>query len=225
MPVPAPPQALDDGLLPRHTLTAKPLPLAPAAPPSDITRLDPPTPLAASPASPPSPPNMEATVPRTFPVRPFFLLLLCLCLLLAIGTVLALYLPNLKPHTAVPEPTPPPPALVTEDRDSQENPIPSGPIDLIRSLGDQVADRNEEAVNNIQADLANPLASPEPTTAPPDSSDLRALAALAKEVEETRSSQPDPDTPPPSTITHLKNGGTLEKMEDDWLPPGVVRSE
>ncbi len=168
---------------------------------------------------------MEATVPRTFPVRPFFLLLLCLCLLLAIGTVLALYLPNLKPHTAVPEPTPPPPALVTEDRDSQENPIPSGPIDLIRSLGDQVADRNEEAVNNIQADLANPLASPEPTTAPPDSSDLRALAALAKEVEETRSSQPDPDTPPPSTITHLKNGGTLEKMEDDWLPPGVVRSE
>jgi|GEM_PF-2063454 len=228
MPVPAPPQALVDGLLTRHPLTAKPLPLAPAqtvstsrsAPsPSDSSLLDPPNPVAAPPASPPAPPTTEATVPSNSTVRPLFLILL----LLALGTGLTLYLSNHAPLATVPEPSPP--ALITEDRDFLENPNPPGPIKLTRNLGDQFADRTGEATDNLQADLAKPVASPEPTTAPPDSSELRVLAALAKEVEEIRSPQPDPDTPPPSTITPLINGGTLEKMEDDWLPPGVVRSE
>ncbi|MDA0768200.1 MAG: hypothetical protein O3A92_15435 [Verrucomicrobia bacterium] len=123
-------------------------------------------------------------------------------------------------------------AISEEDIAAEEEVERTGVIDWMDELSDQYSDRAEEAANRMEDDLARTQAVPPPKTPPaiPINSETLALETLTTEVEELRAPATPPTTPstssqPPSNATPLTNGGTIEKMDDDWLPPGVSRSE
>lgn len=112
----------------------------------------------------------------------------------------------------------------------------TGVNEWVDELGDQYTNRAEEATGHLEDDLANSQTaySPEPVIPAPTDEENASIIELRKELAEFQTPS-DLITPVPETDTTavpnnpntspLKNGGSIEKMEDDWLPPGVTRSK